>query len=412
MEADVLTPFEAEAFVKTLQEIDIREYGGFAWTRQLEYLQKLNYQSHRNAKAREDEFVMDAVVTEDKVKTLIHEVLAAEVWKGRIFPLIKPALREVMSAKPYLLLYYQGVVLNFLEVLMYHRSVIDTAEDLLVDFIDYCYRKLLPLLNPSEDEPAEDLDKQAKDLEFRMGMTSLSVMRFITDNIEGLPMSVVTQYIEQCDIFFMLAQLLEDKPWIKRTENGNLIFEDQTWKAQKDEMKVAKMEAQVWLMVVNLFMNSEVRRKYELTAARKSNLMRFRRHLNEVLIDQIPVLGPLHRSLEELNFLDTSSTRSNIFVVQQLPELRDRLLSRSDWQEIADYQRANFLSDTPEDRARCSDILMLGVDDNLEDPKCAKCGALATKRCSQCQLEWYCGRACQVQAWGAHKSVCGLLRKS
>jgi hypothetical protein len=191
-----------------------------------------------------------------------------------------------------------------------------------------------------------------------------------------------------------------------------LLFEDQSWKAQKDEMRVSKVEAQVWLTLVNLFMNSEVRRKYEITPARKSNLLRFRRHLNEVIIDQIPVLNPLHRSLEELNFTDTSSSRASVFVVQQLPELRERLLSREDWEEIANYQREHFLGDSDEDRAKCSEILMVGVDDNLEDPKCSKCGAAATKRCSQCQTEWYCGRACQVQDWPTHKGVCGLLKKA
>jgi hypothetical protein len=411
MEADLVTPFEAESFVRSLQEVDVREYGGYIWVRQLEYLQKLNYQSHRNAKAREDEFVMDAVVTEDKVGVLIHQALVAEVWKSKVFPLLKPALQEVRSAKPYLMLYYQGVLLSFLEALMYHRSVIDTAEDLLVDFIDYCYRKLLPLLAPSDEEPSADLDVQSRNLEFSMGMTSLSVFRLITDHVESLPLSVVSQLVEQCDIFFVLAQLLEDRPWIKRTENGISLFEDQSWKAQKDEVKVPKAEAQVWMTLVNLFMNAEVRRRYEITPARKSNLLRFRRHLNEVIIDQIPGLSPLHSSLEELNFIEASTSRACELVVQQLPELRERLLSREDWEEIANYQREHFLGDSDEDRTKFSEILMVGVDDNPEESKCSKCGAAATKRCTQCQSEWYCGRACQVQDWPTHKGVCGFFKK-
>jgi hypothetical protein len=42
----------------------------------------------------------------------------------------------------------------------------------------------------------------------------------------------------------------------------------------------------------------------------------------------------------------------------------------------------------------------------VEDPKCALCGAAATKRCSRCRAEWYCGRECQVKHWKQHKTLC------
>lgn len=38
-----------------------------------------------------------------------------------------------------------------------------------------------------------------------------------------------------------------------------------------------------------------------------------------------------------------------------------------------------------------------GGEGALEDPKCSKCGALASKRCSRCKNEWYCSRECQVR---------------
>ncbi|XP_026746197.1 zinc finger MYND domain-containing protein 10-like [Trichoplusia ni] len=43
--------------------------------------------------------------------------------------------------------------------------------------------------------------------------------------------------------------------------------------------------------------------------------------------------------------------------------------------------------------------------------KCAKCGDKATKKCSRCKTEWYCGRECQVQQWPKHKEICDQFAK-
>ena len=43
--------------------------------------------------------------------------------------------------------------------------------------------------------------------------------------------------------------------------------------------------------------------------------------------------------------------------------------------------------------------------------KCGKCGKQATKKCSRCQLEWYCSRECQVASWKGHKLVCDIVAK-
>jgi len=54
-----------------------------------EYIYKLNLQSHRNAKAREDEYVMDSVTTWEKVDVLIYDLIVSEVWKQQVLPLLK-----------------------------------------------------------------------------------------------------------------------------------------------------------------------------------------------------------------------------------------------------------------------------------------------------------------------------------
>lgn len=54
-------------------------------------------------------------------------------------------------------------------------------------------------------------------------------------------------------------------------------------------------------------MDPECRNKYELSDFRKSNLLRIRKYMNEILLDQIPNLSFMLRSLEELSMLNTKS---------------------------------------------------------------------------------------------------------
>lgn len=50
-------------------------------------------------------------------------------------------------------------------------------------------------------------------------------------------------------------------------------------------------------------MEPSIRNKYTFNEYRKSNLMRLKKYMNELLLDQIPILTPMLRSLEELNIV-------------------------------------------------------------------------------------------------------------
>jgi hypothetical protein len=130
-----------------------------------------------------------------------------------------------------------------------------------------------------------------------------------------------------------------------------------------------------------------------------------------VSIDQLPVLSNLLRALEEISLMgDSSGSRISAFLIQQLPEIRDNLIRNKNWQEIARRQRETFLVENEETRKADMQLLMAGLEDFLEDPICAKCGNLATYRCSKCHNEWYCSRDCQKSAWKQHKLVCHLIK--
>ena len=85
-----------------------------------------------------------------------------------------------------------------------------------------------------------------------------------------------------------------------------------------------------------MMMTSDSNRKYEITNFRKQNLLRLRKYLNEVLLDQLPMLAALLRGLEEMNLMGEAPVHpTNSFIVQTLPEIRTGLTKNKDWGKIA-----------------------------------------------------------------------------
>ena len=112
--------------------------------------------------------------------------------------------------------------------------------------------------------------------------------------------------MENNDIPCALVPLLELKPWIRKNSKGQTEkFEDMRWQVIKDDEKgkIPKIEAQIWLTIYNMFLSQDTNRKYEITTFRKNNLLRLRKFLNEQLIDQLPMLGGMLRSLEEMSMM-------------------------------------------------------------------------------------------------------------
>ena len=146
--------------------------------------------------------------------------------------------------------------------------------------------------------------------------------------------------MENNDIPCVLVPLLEAKPWIRTNARGEQEkFEDQQWTViqSHERGRLTKIEAQVWLTVYNMFMTNDSSRKYEMTNFRKQNLLRLRKYMNEVLLDQLPMLSEMLRGLEELNIANDPGavSSSNAFIVQTLPEIRTKLLANRDWRFIA-----------------------------------------------------------------------------
>ncbi|WAR26284.1 ZMY10-like protein [Mya arenaria] len=382
----VLLPVEAEAAVESLKQFPLKEIGGPKWSVQHEVLEKLNMQAILNASAQEDEFVKDYLITCDKLSLLIYDLLATEVWKEKVFSEILDT--EDFDPKTtfplYMVLYHEATVINLLETTMFYREVCEAAEDCVLDLVDY----------------------------------SVSLLRYIVDHLEGLPLSVMTRLLNTHDIPQLLVQLIGTPPWSHRKDGKQYKYIDGKWVQVDfaDSLKLTKIEGQVWLSIFQLLMSTACQQKYELDTYRKNTILKLRSFLTEPMLDQIPMLGELQRYLEHLSMMDPPAPRREV-ILEQVPEVRDYILHSNEgkWKKIAKKQIKLFFdpstSDLKMQAKRWADTYNFDVMEGLlsEPPKCAKCGEDASKRCSRCQNEWYCGRECQVTHWQKHKQACDLM---
>ncbi|KAL8558833.1 hypothetical protein ACOMHN_031762 [Nucella lapillus] len=471
---DVLLPGEAEAFVEHLEIFDVKDIGSSRWSQQHERIEKLNIQAVVSAQAQSDEFIKEFFINHDKIQFLIQDLLSTEVWKEKIFSYIMESDFNPKTTFPlYMVLYHEATVVNLLETIMYHRDSCESAEDAINDLVDYCYRKLCFLIsrNPDEDDiteleaikgqdiaevtetsSMEELEKQEKKLKFEMCIKCISLLRYVSDHMQGLPLSVMSRVLNTHDlpspivaVAFavvvaavlplsvmnrvlnthdlpnLMMHLLENPPGTRRLDGKVYKYVDSKWRDIKveDQFTLTKAEGQVWITLFHLLMEPTCQEKYDLNSYRKNTILKLRSYLTPVVLDQLPVLGDMQRYLEHLSMMEPPPAKKDL-VLEQVPEIRDNLLKKYEgkWKKMAKQQMKFFFSPSQaeirEQAQRWADTYNFDVLESLisDPPKCAVCGQEATKRCSRCQNEWYCRRECQVEHWPKHKKACDLLQEA
>ncbi|GAB1598736.1 zinc finger MYND domain-containing protein 10-like [Argonauta hians] len=394
-----LSPSEAEMFVESLKMFDVASVGSTEWTRQHEYIEKLNIQAILNASAQEDEFIKSFLISYEK-------------------------------------LYHEATVINLLETTLYFPESCESADENLLDLVDYCYRKLTDSICRSRENfeetkdltndlgcsSMEDLKKQAEKLDFDVSVKALSIMRYVTDNVDGISLSILSRLLNTHNVPILLIELLENPPWTQEKDGITYKYYDCKWhemKSAEDHMKMTKTEGQVWISLFNVIMKSSCQKKYEITSYRKNILMKLRSFLTETVLDQMPILSEMRRYLEYLGHMETPAVKTEL-IMEQIPVIRESILrkNKGKWKKIAKKQSQTFFSPSDDfikgQAKRWAETYNLDVLDELipEPPKCAVCGDKASKRCSRCRNIWYCRRECQVSHWTKHKAVCDLINEN
>ncbi|KAM6059365.1 zinc finger MYND domain-containing protein 10 isoform 3-T3 [Theristicus caerulescens] len=381
-----LLPAEAEALVRALQGTELRDAGGQGWLQQHECVEKLNMHAILSASAGQEQLLTELLVTYAKIPVLIGELISVEIWKHKIFPV----LCQLEDFKPrstfpiYVVLHHEASIINLLETVFFYK----------------------------------ELQKQAETMEFEISLKALSVLRFITDQVESLPLSALTRMLNTHNLPCLLVELVEHCPWSCREAGKLKKFENGAWHVvpPEDQVKMTKLDGQVWLALLNLLLSPECQRKYRFDGFNKSQLLKLRAFLTDVLIDQLPNLVEMQRFLSHLAVTEPAPPKKDL-VLEQVPVIWDHILKKNagKWEAIAKHQVKRVFSPTEEElklqARRWAQTYSLDMMEALapDKPRCRVCGVVAAKRCSRCRNEWYCTRACQVQHWQKHKAACNLM---
>jgi len=369
MAAPLFSPWEAEQRIENLAEFDVSDVGKSMWMKQHEALEQLNLQAHQSAQQQGDEFVMEAFLTFDKMRLLVHELLVIEAWRMHVFPRIKKSLVEAKATmRGYFCLYHEATLVNLLCVFMHHTHATESLGEAAVDLVDYLARRLVELnakgrqwssrteqtLEKASDapqsaadlDPLADLEKQAEDVLFQASVGCTTLTRYLCEHMNALPLSVLTRATDTHDLLCCVVPLIENPPWTRRTDSGEwqkLVENKWVTYQPADLLTLTKTEGQLWLALFQIVCNNEVRKRYHFNSFRKNQLLRARKYINEVLLDQLPVLADVQRFMDELAITEVPEPTaqqggSSVLIVEQVSMAQEKLVKHRDWAAIAAAQ--------------------------------------------------------------------------
>lgn len=371
---------EAERLVEGLRRFELKDVGSKAWMSQHQAIERLNQQAHQSARERSDEFVLEAMLTFDKMEVLIYDLVLIEAWREHVYPKLKTAIcggtehdlaarrLRCRTLRAYFVLYHEATVVNFLEVLCYHAHALGSAREAMLDLLDYCARRLARLqlkcadfrqcgLAPSgrsakewaaeleRTTPQEELERQELEIEFAASVSCVALVRFVCQHIGELSVSAVTRLVETHDLLLSIVPLIDNPPWTRKQSGVWEKLDEGEWRVVAPDrlLELTKLEAQAWLALYYLAMHPEVRKRYGFDSYRKQTLMRARRFITAVLLDQLPILAELQRFVDELAIVDvpepTSIDRGGYLLMEQIAGERDRVMRGADFDAIAAKQR-------------------------------------------------------------------------
>ncbi|KAJ1447044.1 hypothetical protein M885DRAFT_472257 [Pelagophyceae sp. CCMP2097] len=388
----VLLANEAERIVEGLKRFKLVDVGSSAWMAQHADIEKLNQQAHASARDKMDEFVLEALITFEKIDLLIYDLVLIEAWREGVFPLLFDELagdsKRSSAMRCYFVLYHEATVVNLLEVVCYHAHALAAAKDATLDLLDYCARRLAALHAKADEfresalarhdpgqsakEVAERLEQRsasdelrchARDIEFRASVSCVALVRFVCEHIGELSVSAMSRLLSTHDLMLSVVPLIENPPWTRmrrdastQTRAWEKIVEGAWARLSPDRLlEVTKIEAQAWLALYHLAMHPEVRKRYGFDAYRKQSLLRARRFINDVLLDQLPLLADLQRFMDELAIVDTPEptalAQSSHLLMEQVAAQRDLVLRGVKFEDVAAQQRATVWSDENQEEA-------------------------------------------------------------
>lgn len=425
---DFISTVEVDFVIQSLRRTKIKDLGSDLWLDQHVAVIKLNHQCVLEAKSEgREELTRDLIIQHGRTKVLVHDLFSAFVWRKNILP--KLTMKD--SIVVYSIGYHELIVVNLLEMILYNGSGCEALEDSALDLVDYCVHSLTQLIGLVHkgflDEEKEEI--AAENTEFKLGIHCISLIYYLIDKVNSLPLSVSSRLIRFHDTPCLLSEILHCRPWQRRTKKGFEKYIEGRWKTVPGDeyQKICKIEAQAWFAFRQLLFNNSVMQNYDWNDFRCREVSKCVGLINEVLLDQLTPLLELKQflatmSIQKPAFGMPSSTKQTSFLLEELPEIQDQYLDEiklfGGEEELAKFQLELFASNSHRFAQKLTEaynvdrIMELEGDTSatekseLEGHNCGQCGISATKKCSRCESIYYCSRDCQVQHWPNHKSYC------
>ncbi|RZC36596.1 zinc finger MYND domain-containing protein 10 -like [Asbolus verrucosus] len=413
----VLLSSEIEFYVETMSPQDIHNIGTKQWLEWHQRVQKLHQEALVEASQLKEEHVKETLVAFEKVPVLVHEAILINIWKHKVLPrLLKLEPDPKNTFMAYSVLYHEAVCVALLELVMYHANCCDTLGDAAADLLDYACGIASRLLSAEQSDVEigetgkKELQRQLNNLTFDIGIRALSVIRYMAEYLDRLPLNICSRIFDSYDIPMLFTQLLIVRPWIKDGKQ----YVSGKWMSWDGEA-LGQAEAQVWLTLRQLLLDPACQTYYTITEARRSQLLRLMMMLTPVLLDQLSPLIELKHWLSQISMSDQTAKCSKPLLLETVLEVKEKILEQAagKWKKLAREQLSvifctdqKILMENAQALSEAYNTDLLEKFEIKEEATCQQCGKNAIQRCSHCKKVWYCSRSCQVTHWPQHKDGC------
>lgn len=150
----------------------------------------------------------------------------------------------------YSVLYHEAVSVALLELVLFHPNCCETLEDAAADLLEYSCSNVSQLLSikpidpPLNEKSEKEILRQKNNLSFEIGIRCLTIVRYLAENLDGLPVSTKSKIYGDYDVPILFTEILSVAPWIK----GNQIYTGGKWR-DWDKEQLGQHEAQVRLLL-------------------------------------------------------------------------------------------------------------------------------------------------------------------
>lgn len=383
--SNIVSHIEAESIISTLRSFSIEEIGCTPFMQMYGYdLERLSMQAHHSARRQDgDEYVIEEILTQKKLSILVRTLLTLEGWRTFcLYPrgvgkknddklsLGTQIVKNRNSLRCAFILHVETTIISLINLICFRREHCEEmTSEIAISLIDYCARQMTLLSAPVHENEMVRLQKepgtieeqvkhiQSRSLfddfyenllgtEYRTSVAATSLARYLCEHIDVLPLSAQYRILDTHDYLLLFVPLIEEPPWTRRrikTKDGIVVWEklfDNEWKevAPKDLIQVTQCEAQCWIAIFHLTCNLVCREKYALNSFRKESILRLRKFLNEVMLDQLPILTDVMRYMDELSLMhvpDASIRQGGNILLQEVDSIREHMLKGLEFDELS-----------------------------------------------------------------------------